>query len=157
MTRQTRLLFCTTGILLRRLGGNLQLPEVSHVIVDEVTPLPPLIWAALTDHGLWSGRGVQDCVHLGKKMKIQKNFEANFSFDAPRHGVDAILTTLAPHMATEGQSGTFKAFGRALLQSSGLIVQKCCMLVLCACFDTLRRCTRMRHMEAAKFVPNNQP
>ena len=36
MTRQTRLLFCTTGILLRRLGGNLQLPEVSHVIVDEV-------------------------------------------------------------------------------------------------------------------------
>ena len=37
MTRQTRLLFCTTGILLRRLGGNLQLPEVSHVIVDEVS------------------------------------------------------------------------------------------------------------------------
>lgn len=36
MTRQTRLLFCTTGILLRRLGGNLKLPEVSHVIVDEV-------------------------------------------------------------------------------------------------------------------------
>lgn len=42
MTRQTRLLFCTTGILLRRLGGNLQLPEVSHVIVDEV-PLPSVL------------------------------------------------------------------------------------------------------------------
>ena len=36
MTRATRLLFCTTGILLRRLGGNLQLPDVSHIIVDEV-------------------------------------------------------------------------------------------------------------------------
>ena len=36
MTRDTRLLFCTTGILLRRLGGDLQLPEVSHIIVDEV-------------------------------------------------------------------------------------------------------------------------
>ncbi|DBA76164.1 TPA: hypothetical protein ACH3X1_009895 [Trebouxia sp. C0004] len=36
MTRSTRLLFCTTGILLRRLGGDLQLHEVSHIIVDEV-------------------------------------------------------------------------------------------------------------------------
>lgn len=37
MTRATRLLFCTTGILLRRLGGDLHLPDVSHIIVDEVT------------------------------------------------------------------------------------------------------------------------
>ena len=36
MTRATRLLFCTTGILLRRLGGDLHLPDVSHIIVDEV-------------------------------------------------------------------------------------------------------------------------
>ncbi len=42
MTRSTRLLFCTTGILLRRLGGDLQLPEVSHIIVDEVRPLKGL-------------------------------------------------------------------------------------------------------------------
>jgi hypothetical protein len=31
----TRLLFCTTGILLRRLGGDPGLAAVSHVIVDE--------------------------------------------------------------------------------------------------------------------------
>ena len=42
MTRSTRLLFCTTGILLRRLGGDLQLPEVSHIIVDEVRQLQGL-------------------------------------------------------------------------------------------------------------------
>ena len=41
MTRATRLLFCTTGILLRRLGGDLQLPEVSHIIVDEVRGSSP--------------------------------------------------------------------------------------------------------------------
>lgn len=35
-TRATRLLFCTTGILLRRLASEPQLPTVSHVIVDEV-------------------------------------------------------------------------------------------------------------------------
>lgn len=34
--RDTRLLFCTTGILLRRLAGDPQLLSVSHVIVDEV-------------------------------------------------------------------------------------------------------------------------
>ena len=32
----TRLMFCTTGILLRRLAGDPQLLSVSHVIVDEV-------------------------------------------------------------------------------------------------------------------------
>lgn len=40
MTRATRLLFCTTGILLRRLGGDLHLPDVSHIIVDEVDSQP---------------------------------------------------------------------------------------------------------------------
>lgn len=35
-TRHTRLLFCTTGILLRRLASDAQLSAVSHVIVDEV-------------------------------------------------------------------------------------------------------------------------
>ena len=32
----TRLLFCTTGILLRRLESDPDLSDVSHVIVDEV-------------------------------------------------------------------------------------------------------------------------
>ena len=35
-TRATRLLFCTTGILLRRLAGDPGLAAVSHVVVDEV-------------------------------------------------------------------------------------------------------------------------
>ena len=36
MTRNTRLLFCTTGILLRRLQGDPLLARTSHVVVDEV-------------------------------------------------------------------------------------------------------------------------
>jgi len=35
-TEDTRLTFCTTGILLRRLAGDGQLSTVSHVVVDEV-------------------------------------------------------------------------------------------------------------------------
>lgn len=35
-SRDTRLLFCTTGILLRRLAGDPALLGVSHVLVDEV-------------------------------------------------------------------------------------------------------------------------
>jgi ATP-dependent RNA helicase DHX29 len=35
-TPDTRLLFCTTGILLRRLAGDPALAEASHVVVDEV-------------------------------------------------------------------------------------------------------------------------
>jgi HrpA-like RNA helicase len=36
MSRETRLLFCTTGILLRRLVAEPELTNVSHVIIDEV-------------------------------------------------------------------------------------------------------------------------
>ena len=32
----TRLLFCTTGIVLRRLEGDPKLEGVTHVIIDEV-------------------------------------------------------------------------------------------------------------------------
>lgn len=35
--RGTKLLFCTTGVLLRRLVGGDHLGDVSHVIVDEVS------------------------------------------------------------------------------------------------------------------------
>jgi ATP-dependent RNA helicase DHX29 len=35
-TRDTRLLFCTTGILLRRMASDPALASISHVIVDEV-------------------------------------------------------------------------------------------------------------------------
>ena len=36
MSERTRLMFCTTGILLRRLEGKPDLNNVTHVIVDEV-------------------------------------------------------------------------------------------------------------------------
>lgn len=36
VSRDTRLTFCTTGILLRRLAGDAALSDVSHVVVDEV-------------------------------------------------------------------------------------------------------------------------
>ena len=36
MGRETRLLYCTMGILLRRLTGDGNLRGVSHVVVDEV-------------------------------------------------------------------------------------------------------------------------
>jgi ATP-dependent RNA helicase DHX57 len=36
VSRSTRLTFCTTGILLRRLAGDPELSGVTHVIVDEV-------------------------------------------------------------------------------------------------------------------------
>lgn len=36
MSSSTRLTFCTTGILLRRLEGEPTLPNVTHIIVDEV-------------------------------------------------------------------------------------------------------------------------
>ena len=35
MSRETRLLFCTTGILLRRLVADAALADVSHVVIDE--------------------------------------------------------------------------------------------------------------------------
>jgi len=49
-TRDTRLLFCTTGILLRRLASEPQLASVSHVIVDEVR--------CLCTHAVSSGTGL---------------------------------------------------------------------------------------------------
>lgn len=36
VSRDTRLLFCTTGILLRRLASDPLLASTSHVVVDEV-------------------------------------------------------------------------------------------------------------------------
>lgn len=36
MSQETHILFCTTGILLRRLTSDRQLADVTHVIVDEV-------------------------------------------------------------------------------------------------------------------------
>lgn len=36
MSSKTRLTFCTMGILLQRLSGDLELSDVTHVIVDEV-------------------------------------------------------------------------------------------------------------------------
>lgn len=49
---RTKLLFCTTGVVLRRLGSGEKLEDVTHVIVDEVIdfftrwPARVLIWLA---------------------------------------------------------------------------------------------------------------
>jgi ATP-dependent RNA helicase DHX57 len=37
--KDTKLLFCTTGVVLRRLSTGDNLQDVSHIIVDEVTRL----------------------------------------------------------------------------------------------------------------------
>ena len=34
--KRTKLLFCTTGVVLRRLGSGDSLQDVTHIIVDEV-------------------------------------------------------------------------------------------------------------------------
>jgi len=36
----TKLLFCTTGVLLRRLAGGDDLEDVTHIVVDEVGIFP---------------------------------------------------------------------------------------------------------------------
>ena len=36
-SNKTKLLFCTTGVLLRRLSGGDDLSNITHVIVDEVS------------------------------------------------------------------------------------------------------------------------
>lgn len=36
ISSKTRLTFCTTGILLQRLSASLTLPDVTHILVDEV-------------------------------------------------------------------------------------------------------------------------
>lgn len=51
ITRHTRLTFATTGILLRRLAGELTLASLTHVVVDEVRAC--CCWL----------RGVCGCVH----------------------------------------------------------------------------------------------
>lgn len=38
MTNRTKLLFCTTGVVLRRLSSGDKLDGVTHVVVDEVSP-----------------------------------------------------------------------------------------------------------------------
>ncbi|KFM26101.1 ATP-dependent RNA helicase DHX29 [Auxenochlorella protothecoides] len=49
MTASTRILFCTTGILLRRLASDPQLDSVSHVVVDEL-----VLMSATLDFGALS-------------------------------------------------------------------------------------------------------
>jgi ATP-dependent RNA helicase DHX57 len=42
VSRRTKLLFCTTGVVLRRLSSGDDMQEVTHVIVDEVEFTSPL-------------------------------------------------------------------------------------------------------------------
>jgi hypothetical protein len=41
-TAKTKLLFCTTGVILRRLGSGDSLKGVTHIVVDEVRFRPPI-------------------------------------------------------------------------------------------------------------------
>jgi len=45
MHRDTALLFCTTGLLLRMLGSNGELDGITHVIMDEVHERDRYRWA----------------------------------------------------------------------------------------------------------------
>lgn len=64
----TCLLFCTTGILLRRLSGDAQLLSVSHVVVDEVHER--------TLQGDFLMALLRDLIHerrkMGKPLKVQR-------------------------------------------------------------------------------------
>ncbi len=48
-TAETRLLFCTTGVLLSKLRTDPTLAAVSHVVVDEVHERPTLAHCAPSD------------------------------------------------------------------------------------------------------------
>ena len=49
MTSKTKLLFCTTGVVLRRLSSGDELRGVTHVVVDEVCPGNPLSHSCASD------------------------------------------------------------------------------------------------------------
>lgn len=49
MTSKTKLLFCTTGVVLRRLSSGDELRGVTHVVVDEVCPGNPLLHSCASD------------------------------------------------------------------------------------------------------------
>ena len=50
-TKKTKLLFCTTGVLLRRLSIGDDLSNVTHVIVDEVSANALKPHTAITEPG----------------------------------------------------------------------------------------------------------
>lgn len=49
-SRDARVLFCTTGVVLSRLsrGGDPNLDDVSHIFIDEVSRVEPSDWTLLT-------------------------------------------------------------------------------------------------------------
>jgi len=49
MTSRTKLLFCTTGVVLRRLSSGDKLGGVTHVVVDEVGSENSLILSQFTN------------------------------------------------------------------------------------------------------------
>lgn len=96
-TQDTRLLFCTTGILLRRLSGDAQLLSVSHVVVDEVHER--------TLQGDFLMALLRDLVHerrkLGKPLKVRPfgtlpsaHLMTTFPAAAGRSSFESILPVL---------------------------------------------------------------
>jgi hypothetical protein len=64
-TPATRLLFCTTGILLRRLAGDPALAGVTHVLVDEVHERTLQGGWQLWAHAVGAGQGCVAVSHSG--------------------------------------------------------------------------------------------
>ena len=54
ITNKTKLLFCTTGIVLRRLSSGDELRDVTHVVVDEVGPGNPIAFSRFRCRSLGS-------------------------------------------------------------------------------------------------------
>ena len=83
--RATRLLFCTTGILLRRLQGDATLAGVSHVVVDEVheRDLDIDVLLAVLRRLLASGRAPHLRVVLMSATVDAGRFAAYFGADVP--------------------------------------------------------------------------
>lgn len=67
--RDTRLLFCTTGILLRRLLVDRSLKGVTHVIVDEIH-----------ERGMNEGWSLCVCFHFVSSVNYMLSAEGYFKF-----------------------------------------------------------------------------
>ncbi len=51
LTERTKLLFCTTGVALRRMASGDQFQGISHVVVDEVSPIHSKILSLMSAIG----------------------------------------------------------------------------------------------------------
>lgn len=65
--RKTKLLFCTTGVVLRRLGSGDVLQGVTHIIVDEVSAHPMHIDCTFTVSRFMSAQLMETSYYLSSR------------------------------------------------------------------------------------------